>query len=86
MRLQEFRLLAKERQIDVIKDKGAYLSIRQEEETDIILYQLEGFYVEVLFDGHQLQGPKIKCFDIDESLDIYLEQVNIDEVQYLLKA
>ena len=86
MRLQEFRLLAKERQIEAIKDKGVYLSNRQEGEGNIILYQLEGFYVEVLFDGQELQGPKIKSFDADESLDIYLLQVNIAEVQYLLKA
>jgi hypothetical protein len=86
MRLQEFRLLAKERQIEVIKDTGAYLFMRQEAEADIILYQLEGFYVEVFFDGQQLQGPRIKCFEAGESLEIYLQQINIDEVQSLLRV
>ena len=85
MRIQEFRKLAKESQIEVIKDKGAYLSIRQEAEADIILYQMGGFYVEVYFNGHKSQGPQIKCFEVDESLDIYLEQINIDEIQYFIK-
>ncbi|RYZ29165.1 MAG: hypothetical protein EOO10_07215 [Chitinophagaceae bacterium] len=83
MRLKEFRSLKKNKQIDTIKSKAALLFVRQQGCVDVILYQLDGFYVEVYFDADE-NGSQITSFDETDLLDIYLKDVNISAVQQLL--
>jgi hypothetical protein len=83
MTLLKFALLKKEEQINVIKQEGTFLFIRQEAGLDIILYQVAGFYAEVFFDGTN-NSIRIHSFDDTAALEAYLEQVNLSEVYHLL--
>lgn len=84
MTLAEFRLLKREEQVAVIKGKGTFLFIRQEAGIDIVLYQVASFYAEVYFEGDNKKSIRIKSFDDIASLDVYLAQINITELQQLL--
>ena len=84
MTLQKFAALKKEQQIDVIKQDGAFLYVRNEAGVDIILYQLANFYVEVFFETTTEDRVTIRCFDDTSSLDIYLRNINISALQQLL--
>ena len=83
MRMKEFRQLKKEQQIETIKRKAVFLFVRQQSHMDVILYQLENFYVEVFFDATD-NGTEIACFDDTDLLDIYLKDINISAVEQLL--
>lgn len=85
MTLPQFALLEKKDQINMIKQAGTFLFIRQEGGIDIILYQIDGFYAEVLFDGITDHSAQIRSFDDLASLDIYLKEINLSELKHFLE-
>lgn len=84
MTLTEFASLNKQEQISVIKREGTFLFIRQEAGIDVVLYQIRNFYAEVYFETQNKKKMRIKSFDDTASLDIYLREINISELQQLL--
>jgi hypothetical protein len=38
----------------------------------------------VYFEGHNKKNLRIKCFDDTSSLDVYLHEISLSELQYLL--
>jgi hypothetical protein len=84
MTLTEFAMLKKEEQINVIKRNGTFLFVRQEAGIDIVLYQILGFYAEVFFEGDNKKNVRIRSFDDTASLDVYLKEINLSELQDLL--
>lgn len=84
MTLPQFAMLEKQDQINMIKQAGTFLLIRQEAGIDIILYQIDGFYAEVRFDGVSNHSAQIRSFDDTASLDIYLKQINLADLKHLL--
>lgn len=85
MRLRKFAGLKKEEQVKVIKRQGAFLFIRQEAGIDIILYQIAGFYAEVFFDSVNNNSIRIRSFEDTTSLGVYLKEINLSELQDLLR-
>lgn len=85
MTLTQFARLKKEEQIATIKRAGSFLFIRQECGIDIILYQVEGFYVEVFFEASNSKAARIRCFDDTAALDTYLHKISLSEIRELLK-
>ena len=81
--MMEFSFLKKDQQIETIRCKAAFLFVRQQGVVDVILYQLDGFYVEVFFDAAD-NGTRITCFDETGLQDVYLKDINISAVQQLL--
>jgi hypothetical protein len=85
MTLRQFSKLSKEAQVNFIKKAGSFLFIRHEAGIDIMLYQIEGFYAEVFFDSVDKNSIRIRSFDDLASLDIYLKEINLSELQPLLQ-
>lgn len=85
MTLMQFARMQKQEQIRVIKKTGSFLFIRHEAGIDVILYQIEGFYAEVYFDSTNNNSIRIRSFDDIASLDIYLKEINISELQHILR-
>ncbi|HZH37343.1 MAG TPA: hypothetical protein VEX65_08710 [Flavisolibacter sp.] len=83
MNLREFVVLEKEEQVNEIKRSGSFLFIRQEGGIDVVLYQIESFYAEVYFEGESKKSFRIKSFDDTGSLDVYLRNINLSELQHL---
>lgn len=83
MCLQEFLVLEKEEQVNVIKQCGTFLFIRQEAGIDVVLYQIAGFYVEVFFEGNNKKNIRIKGFDDTATLDLYLKEISLSELEHL---
>jgi hypothetical protein len=84
MTLTQFSRLQKEEQIAIIKKEGIFLFIRQECGIDIILYQIDGFYVEVFFEAANNHNFRIRSFDDTAALDAYLQDINLSEIRELL--
>jgi hypothetical protein len=84
MTIPEFALLNTEQQIETIKKEGSFLSVRNKAGIDIILYQLDGFYIEVFFEAMDNDKMLIQSFDDMACLDVYLKEVNIAEIEQLL--
>jgi hypothetical protein len=84
MTLVEFTTLEKQEQINVIRSRGTFLYIRQEAGIDVVLYQIGSFYAEVFFESCNKKNIRIRSFDDMASLDMYLREINISELQQLL--
>jgi hypothetical protein len=68
----DFSLLEENEQLDVLFKDGVYIGKRKEADRSILLYQLEGFYVEVYYLKHRSCIVKLKCFRSTLFLDPYL--------------
>ncbi|MBB1283528.1 hypothetical protein HRH25_04005 [Flavisolibacter sp. BT320] len=84
MTLKEFSKLKKDEQIHVIKQRGTFLFLRHEGCVDVVLYQINGFYAEVFFEGAARKNLRIHCFDNTEALDIYLNEISLASVNAIL--
>jgi hypothetical protein len=84
MTLPEFASIKKEQQIETIKRNGCFLYVRNEGNVDVVLYQLDSFYVEVFFETAPEDKVAIRSFDDTASLDVYLKKINISALQALL--
>lgn len=84
MTLKEFSNLKKDEQIHVIKQRGTFLFIRHEACIDIVLYQVNGLYAEVFFDGEIRNNLRIHCFDDTAPLDIYLKEISLTSIYDML--
>ena len=80
MTLQDFQLLPEPRQIDELYESGVYLGKRKEAFSIILLYQLEGFYVEVYYRKYRSHVKHLHCFESTELLDPYLEQIDVENL------
>ena len=79
MTLFEFKLLSERKQLDILHAEGAYIGKRKEGELSILLYQLEGFYVEIFYQKHRSQIQNIRSFSSTVPLEPYLTQIDITE-------
>ena len=75
----EFNSLEEPKQAEAILD-GVHVGERFDEEHVIILYQVDGFYVEVFYHKEWHVIMKIRSFSSISHLDPYLMKVSIEEV------
>jgi hypothetical protein len=85
MTLKRFRALSRDVQYDVVKQFATFLLARKKLGLSVLLYQLNGFYVEVLFDTRTTSVKMIRSFESTDDLEPYLSMVNITEIYALLK-
>lgn len=85
MTINDFRILAPQMKTQTLKRFGALLYVRQELDIDIVLYQLEGFYVEVFFDSYKSAEAKFRCFESTGELEPYLRTIDISPLVQLLR-
>ena len=75
---EDFRLLDENFQAQILWLDGVFLMTRKTERTNIQLFSLYNFYVEVFFEGDE--PLFIKAFKDVDSLGTYLKMINIDPV------
>jgi hypothetical protein len=86
MNCKDFAVLPEGDKSRILYKHGSYIGKRKNGSIAIVLYQLNDFYVEVLYYKYRVSIYKIKCTERMEVLDGYLDQVNIeDAVESLVK-
>lgn len=86
MTLQQFRSLPKDMQRTAVKRYGVFLFGRTGVGVHVMLYQLEGFYVEIYFDDKTSASSCIKSFGDTKRLDPYLYKVDVSALHpFLMK-
>jgi hypothetical protein len=78
--IQQFNLLTEDSQANTIYEEGVLISLRTTSEYRILLYQVEGFYVEVYYHPRHNEIKEFKSFTSTEELEPYLEKINLEGV------
>lgn len=77
MTLYQFNLKEKDDQADTLWEHGVHITDREDEEHKFILYQIEGFYVEVWYHKESNEIRKLRSFASTKQLDPYLSKIKI---------
>lgn len=80
MRLNEFQQLPESQQVTLLYQQGVYIGKRKIGSTVMILYQLEGFYAEVVYRTYRRQIRWIDCFSETTRLDPYLAGMDVEHL------
>ena len=78
MTLHEFKAAPLSEQFDALSDHGVRLLSRPFAGLEAILYQIDDFYVEVLYDKSEGGFSISRAFITTLLLDPYLQTINID--------
>jgi hypothetical protein len=81
MTLHEFKALDDLQKATALVDDGVLLGRRDLLFYLIFLYQVEGFYVEVLYSIKSKKVYKFRAFENLELLEPYLSKIDISELQ-----
>ena len=84
MTFEQFRSLPKDMQRNVVKHCGVFLFGRTGVGVNVMLYQVESFYVEIYFDEKMSEATRIRSFEDTRHLEPYLRMVDVSELQFLL--
>ena len=77
MTLDEFTRLNETKQAEVLLAQGAFVAERMYKNFTIFLYQVNNFYVEVYHNVNFNVMQGMRCFQDDEALQPYLEEIDI---------
>jgi hypothetical protein len=77
MNLFDFQLLSMHDQVKVLYEQGVYIGKRRNNDYTALLYQLEGFYVEISYRQYRRHIDRIYCSASTSILDPYLEQIDV---------
>lgn len=80
MTVYDFRMLSDCEQIDLLYKEGVYIGKRPHPGSQILLYQLDAFYVEVYYQKYRCLIKRLHCFTSTTLLNPYLEQMNVGEL------
>jgi hypothetical protein len=78
MTLFEFQLLPTSDQISILYKHGVYVGKRKQGHLTILLYQVDSFYVEVIYRMYRRYIARIRCSESTALLDPYLEQIDVE--------
>jgi len=77
MSLYEFNLLNEIQQAEMLWENGVHIGEREDQEHTIVLYQIEGFYVEVFYHRGLSAIKKFRSFSSTDQLMPYTDKINI---------
>jgi len=80
MTLGTFRQLGEIEQINVLFEKGVYLDTRFDTVCEILLYQIDSFYVEVFYQEKLNTIKRLRSFENVDKLKSYLTKIDIDKL------
>lgn len=80
MKLFEFSLLSQSRQLDLLYQEGVFIGKLREGPYYKVLYQLNSFYIEIIYKKYRKIVEKIRCFESTGRLDAYLMQMDIENL------
>jgi len=73
----EFERLTQDEQLHLLQSSGIYIGKLRKETLTAVLYQLETFYVEVLYRQYRRLIKELRCFESASHIDPYLEQTDL---------
>lgn len=79
MNFHEFVLSDDRIKSELIYKEGIYISKRRIEDFSAVLYQLNTFYVEIIYKKYRYEIFTVECFLTTDILDEYPEQYCIEE-------
>ncbi len=79
MKLSEFQLLTEHEQVIRLYKHGVYIGKRKYQKFTALLFQLEGFYVEIKYLKYRRKIASIKSSDSTVLLDPYLNQIRLED-------
>lgn len=82
MKLKYFQKLCAHKQHRRVLEKGVCVGERREHSTQVLLFQIDLFYIEVAFQDHSDEVVGIRSFAGDEALDPYLLDIDLSELGY----
>ena len=74
----EFQILDITDQIRILYKQGVYIGKRKHGHLTILLYQVDSFYVEVVYRMYRRHIARIRCSASTSLLDPYLEQIDVE--------
>ena len=80
LNLYHFQQLTGDQQSFVVEQYGVCICARDGNDCKILLYQVEGFYVEVYFNVKLQTIRELKSFNSTDDLQPYLEQITLSGV------
>lgn len=80
MTLSEFRNLNEEKQREFFIKKAVLLGERKTQQYYILLFQLEGFYIEIFSCQKEHEVTLIKTFTTTKELEPYLNAIDISNL------
>jgi hypothetical protein len=84
MNLQQFRAVSAEAQEKLVKGRGVFLMERKSLGVSVLLFQLDGFYVEVFYNTASDSISFIKSFEDMDGIEAYLTRIDISEIMAIL--
>lgn len=81
MTLHDFKVLDDTQKATALVDEGVLIGKRDLLFYLVFLYQIENFYVEVLYSIKSKKVHKFRAFENTELLDPYLSKIDISELQ-----
>jgi hypothetical protein len=78
MKWTDFQQLCMQDQVSVLYTQGVYIGKRKERNRTVMLFQLEGFYVEVFYAKYRHHISWLRCSESTMLLDPYLEQIDVE--------
>jgi hypothetical protein len=79
MTYQQFDRLSAKEQTDLVWTHGVHLAERQEGRFTVILYQMDGFYIELFYTRHGKRRPVVRSFMDTDFLEPYLINIDVNE-------
>ena len=80
--LYEFNALNEFEKGSVLWNYGVHLSERFENKTGFSLYQINDFYVEVMYNGSINAITRFTSFKTSTKLQLYLDKIDISEISF----
>jgi hypothetical protein len=77
MTISDFSLLKLTDQLTFLYEEGVYLSKRKSGKLTVILYQLQGAYIEIFYTKYRRVVHHIRFSESPDVLDPYLESIEI---------
>lgn len=71
MTLYEYKMLLEDEQYDIVFSQGKFLDIVIEGTTKYVLYAIDKFFVEVVYDATHNVITEVRSFKYGQSLDKY---------------
>lgn len=80
MNIYDFHYLPHEEKGWVVWNLGIYLGERLAVKYSVMLYQIEGFYVEVFYFKNKKTPNEFRCFTTTDLLAPYINTINITQL------
>ena len=82
MKLCQFQQLTFDEKVHTIYDHGVYIGKRKGTGYTILLYQVAGFYVEIVYKKYRYVILKLESFDSTDLLQPYLDAIDLEALVY----